>query len=154
MKKYLSVLLFFVFVSCSVDSDFGNSNWGDDIEKVTELNSDKSDFKLSDDMLSYKDNIDGSNVSISYLFEGGKLISGFIIFDKLPVSETKILYDTLLEKYNVLYETIIFEGNSIEMETEVFKQVIWDNNSTILSIRLDSNQIFIKSYDKHKMPVD
>lgn len=154
MKKYLAVLLFFVVLSCSKQHDFESSNWGDKIEEVAKVSSNNFDIELSTDMLSYKQQILGKEATVIFLFQDNRLISGFIKFEKLSGPQTKIVYDSLVEQFSTNFGTEIFDGNQKEMEGIVFNQKIWDDNRTVVSIRLDSNQIFIKYYDKHKMPVN
>ena len=152
MKKYLAVLLFFVAVSCSPQNDFKSSNWGDKRAKVAKVISDKFDVELSADMLSYNQQILGKEAIVIFLFEDNRLISGFTKFEELSSTETKVMYDAMVKQFNSRFGTEIFEGNPKKMDDIIFNQKIWDDNSTVVSIRLDSNQIFIKYYDKHKMP--
>jgi|LGVF01.1.fsa_nt_gb predicted PolB exonuclease-like 3'-5' exonuclease len=153
MKTSISIILLFVFISCSPKFDFRSSNWGDSRAKVAKTYGDEFNTKLSPDMLSFNQQILGSNASINFLFNDNKLVSGFTKFDKLSADETKKVYDTMVKQFTERFGTEIFVGNQQELEKHIFEQKIWDNSTTLVSIRLDQGSLLLNYNDRVNMPI-
>jgi len=155
MKKLTYLILLIAFTSCSEsipDTDFARSNWGDTYEQVKNTYQNEPEFNATTDMISYQIQSVKDTASVIFIFADNKLVSGFVKYNKKSAKETKKLYDAYVKNNRDKFGLETFMGNPKMYDDKKFEQKIWQNDSTMVSIRLDNHQLEIKFYDKHKMP--
>lgn len=155
MKKLSYLLILFTVLSCSESipqTDFARSNWGDNYEEVKSTYQKEPGFEATTDMISYQILSLKDTASVNLLFADNKLISGFVKYHKKSAKDTKKLYDAYEKNNRDKFGFETFMGNPQRYEDKVMKQKVWEDEKTMVSIRLDKFQLEIKFFDKSKMP--
>lgn len=149
--------MFASLLSCSepsIKNDFVRSNWGDKYFVVKKAYSQEKDFSTSEDMISYSIKSLKDTATVMFLFSNDQLISGTVKYRKKGDKGTKKLYDAYVKKNRDKFGFETFTGNPKTYEYKVYKQLAWQDDKMLVSIRLDDNRILITYYDKQKMPIN
>jgi hypothetical protein len=153
MKRLIFLLL--VFTSCNesaIETDFARSNWGDIYEQVISVYQNEPEFVLKTNSISYQIQSLKDTATVNFFFSDNKLISGFVKYHKKSAENTEKLYNAYVKNNRDKFGFETFTGNPKKYKGKVFEQKIWQNDKTVVSIRLDSSQLVIKFYEKAKMP--
>jgi len=155
MKKLTYLFLFFTVLSCTEsipETDFARSNWGDTYSHLKSIYQNEPEFVATTDMISYQIQSIKDTALVSFLFADDKLVSGIVKYHKKSAKDTKKLYDAYVKNNRDKFGFETFLGNPKMYEDKKIEQKIWQDEKTMVSIRLDNFQLEIKFYDKDKMP--
>lgn len=162
MKKLFIVLAVFIAgINISYAQDFRGFTWGNSLSIVQA--GEKSHFmaKISNDELSYKDILGGSDCDVIYIFnDNNKLASGLYVFSKKYSNPQLYLQDynkfkTLLtEKYGKpATEKENWSINASATEKHNYGQAVADGSLTLNTVwntdRSVIKIVLINSIDKH-----
>ena len=154
MKKLIFLLLI-IITSCTesvIKTDFARSNWGDTYEQTKTNYQNEPKFKASAGIISYQIQSYKDTAIVSFFFSNDKLISGFVKYRKKPAKDTKKLYDAYVKNNREKFGFETFMGNTKMYEDKKIEQKVWQDDKTMVSIRLNDFKLEIKFYDKDMMP--
>jgi len=156
MKIILYLAMFISLLSCSepsINNDFVRSNWGDSYLEVKESYSKEKDFNASKNLISYNIKSLKDTAKVIFIFSNNQLISGTVKYHQKGDKETKKLYDAYVKKNRDKFGFETFTGNPKNYEFKIYKQLAWQDDKILVSIRLEENKILINYYDKQKMSI-
>jgi hypothetical protein len=123
-------------------TDFRGFNWGDSLSEIKTDEKAKFVNQDKDDLLSYDDQLAGSDVNVNYQFnDNGKLVSGIYVFFKIYSNPQLYIQDfvkfkkLLTTKYgapNLSKEE--WSSNTEPSDKNNYGQAIADGNLTIYSL--------------------
>ena len=155
MKNIAYIFLLLAFTSCTEPipkTDFARSNWGDTYEQIINTYKGEPKFEATTDMINYQIQSLKDTASVNFIFSDNKLVSGFVKYHKKSAKNTKKLYDAYVKNNREKFGLETFMGNIKMYEDKKIEQKIWEDELTMVSIRLDNYQLEVKFYEKAKMP--
>jgi len=157
MKNFIIAIVLLSLFSCNnskTDNDFVHSKWGDKYSVVKEEYRNEKGYDATQEMISYDILSMKDTAKVKLLFSNDLFVSSSVKYNQKGDKETKKLYDAYVKKNRDKFGFETFMGNPKTYEFKVYEQRIWQDDRTLVSLRLDSNQVSIKYYDKKKMPID
>ncbi len=156
MKKILYAVLLISLFSCSeevVNHDFVKSNWGDKYSVVKKTYQNEKGFNATEDFIRYKIMSLKDTALVTFMFSNDVLISSTVKYNLKKGKDTKKLYDAYIKKNRDKFGFETFSSNLKEYDYKDYEQKIWEDNKTLVSLRLDSNRVRIDYFDKRNMPI-
>ena len=147
MRHILIIVAALFIISCSPQPDFKSSNWGDTREKVAKTYSEVFNSELSTDLLSFDQLILGKKATVHFNFTDSKLVSSFTLFETMSPEDTKMVYEALKKQNTDRFGEETFNSNPQKIEEVSINQIIWSDDETTVSMRLDEGRLIIKYFD-------